>query len=328
MNSHLSSVALVGVASSFADSEFSLLFDNQPEHIAVPRKLKRYMAPAAINSLTATSEALAHISLAERATEVGIYTSQTGYGSPFYSEFSAALPESADSAAQTFKALWSSERVNPFLITNALNNNLLGISGLNWQLNGDACAFIRDQLGAFGALQEAIVAIDAGECQLAIVAIAGNSNDPLAKWLQDSESEMAEKVTNGATTLILASEEWLSKTGHKAVARLSILASGYHLNTEQLNTLIAEYLKPSHFLSYYIESAKGKNRLLADALASCNVANHHLNSYSGSDICPGVVTSVACNLSTLRKQNHSTGVCVNCDQAGFYSFVRIENESL
>lgn len=325
-NSH--SIALVGYASSYAENEFALLLDNQPEHIKVPRKLKRYMAPFTINSLTATTTALADLTLTERAKDVGIYTSQTGYSNPFYAEFSAALPSNTESAEETFKALWLSERVNPFLITNALNNNLLGVSGLNWQLNGDACAFIRDQFGAFGALQEAMTAIAVGECQLAIVAVGGSSKDPLSQWFDGTESDITTANLQGATSLVLASDDWLLNHGKQALARLTLVASGYDLNTEQLTSLMTHYVKPSQFLSFYIDSGKDKNRSLMQGLMSLDMPIQPLNSFTGSDICPSIITSIACNLFALRKQKHGQGISVNCDQAGFYSFVRIENESL
>jgi hypothetical protein len=228
----------------------------------------------------------------------------------------------------TFKQVWDCSRVNPFIVTNGLNNNLLGVTGLQWALNGDACAFIRDQFGSHGALQEAAFSLKAGYCDLAMVAVAGSEADGLARYLNSVDGEilnLQEDISQGAVSLILASQNWCKEQSVTPKAKITLLSSGYLLDPSITEKLCAEEVDMvTHYIEQGVHSVRLKD-LVCDIKAQEKV---NLGHYSGSELCPGIVTTLMAGIAQLKKNSLKTGIALDCDAAGFYSLVRIENESL
>ncbi|MDV5172358.1 hypothetical protein R2X38_25480 [Photobacterium rosenbergii] len=166
--------------------------------------------------------ALGQQALCEKAT---LYTSQSGYQHPDFDDFVDALKGwDRDGDPSLIATLWQSRQVNPFLITRALSNNLVGIISQIWKLKNDGVAFIRDQVGSAAALDEAFFQLQAGYADVAIVVISGCAEDCYSA-VAEQKPFPANAEHSGAAVLILESESHATERGASVQAWLEDYSS-------------------------------------------------------------------------------------------------------
>ncbi|MGR5063616.1 hypothetical protein [Photobacterium sp. DNB22_13_2] len=226
-----SAIAITGVGIVLPESEPISDGKELTESSLIPRKLRRFAArsiPASVSAcqLAVEMSALGEDNLREKAT---LYTSQSGYQHPDFDDFIDAL-KGWDQYGDTslIATLWKSRQVNPFLITRALSNNVVGLISQVWQLKNDGVAFIRDQAGSAAALDEACFQLRGGYADVAMVVMSGCAEDCYSAVAEQKPFPRHDENC-GAAVLILESEKHATQRGAIVQAWLD----NYFLNAAQ-----------------------------------------------------------------------------------------------
>ncbi|ASA56073.1 beta-ketoacyl synthase N-terminal-like domain-containing protein [Vibrio gazogenes] len=300
-------IAILGYGAVFPRGEFNVKFSTQEttneRQKPISRQIKRAMSPSAASAITATEHALsmAKFDPEDKKGRVGLYAGQYGYLNPTLSDFQAALDESdlSDSAdhVQVFRELWYSNRVSPFLLTNILNNNILGMLSLHWGITGDSGAFIRDSLGSTCALQDAVDNLRYGECDIAVVACAGSQESDLGR--QSFTHPHSDEF--GAVTLILARADEV-KPEH-VQGYLEFFDYGFsHLHlSEQIQSYLSR--EDVQGLSHDLHHYAGSDSWLQDIPATASLKQFDFCQVGGTRGCPGILASIVAALQFYQNQS-------------------------
>lgn len=228
-----SAIAITGFGVALPGLEASPDGQNQSVEALIPRRLRRFSSrgtPAAVKAcqLAVESSGLEEQTLRDRAT---LYTAQSGYQHPDFDDFIDAL-KGWDRHGDTslIATLWQSRQVNPFLITRALSNNVVGLISQIWQLKNDGVAFIRDQAGSAAALDEACFQLQGGYADVAIVVMSGCAEDCYSA-VAEQKPFPRNDANSGAAVLILESEQHATQRGADVQAWLD----DYTSNAGQAN---------------------------------------------------------------------------------------------
>ncbi|WP_340617268.1 hypothetical protein [Xenorhabdus entomophaga] len=150
-------------------------------------KLRRFYSRGTEKCLIATRKLLlsAGLDIDDPAIKFGLYATQYGYLHPMPCELLPEWePDEIRSENDIYQAMWTSERVNPFLITLSLSNNLLGVLSQELGLQGDCASFLRGNTGLLSAFKEAELLLNNGVIDYALVVASG-----MGKVLQSDDPE-------------------------------------------------------------------------------------------------------------------------------------------
>ncbi|MEX0446960.1 hypothetical protein [Xenorhabdus sp. SGI246] len=140
------------------------------------KKIRRFYSTGTKKGLISTRKSLisAKLDISDPKIRFGLYTTQYGYLHPLPSEL---LPENeqikASNTNNIFQTIWQCERVNPFLITLSLSNNLLGVLSQELKLQCDCASFLRGNLGLLSAFREAELCLNNDLIDYALVVASG-----------------------------------------------------------------------------------------------------------------------------------------------------------
>lgn len=107
-------------------------------------------------------------------SQIGLYMSQYGYLHPNVDDLLGNLDfANLEDLDQVFSVLWTTTKINPFLVTISLSNNLLGLVSQELDVRGDCASFLRGNIGLISAFQEAELMFQLGKLDYALVVISG-----------------------------------------------------------------------------------------------------------------------------------------------------------
>ncbi len=168
------------------------------------RKFERFSCRSGAEAISACERAfsMAKIDTNNLGDRFGLYVNQAGHQHSDIDDYHDAINQWREKQKNEslLKHLWQSRSVSPFLAIKGLGNNLLGMISIFFNLRGDCCAFVRDEVGAISALKEAMFNLQHGYIDTALVVSAGSSCDYLEKPFS-KENEQAGFA--GAVALIL-----------------------------------------------------------------------------------------------------------------------------
>lgn len=105
---------------------------------------------------------------------LGIYTSQYSYLHPNVDNLLGSIDfANIEPLERIYSVLWTSAKINPFLVTLSLSNNLLGLVSQELNIQGDCASFLRGNIGLLSAFQEAEFMLRLGKLDYALVVISG-----------------------------------------------------------------------------------------------------------------------------------------------------------
>ena len=191
------------------------------------RRLKRFSAPAGEQAFTASRHVfeMAGVEPENVGESFGLYTNQAG--SADIENYRDGLDQWLLSGDPILENLWQSKFVNPFLAIRSLSNNLLGLMSVLWSFRGDCCAFIRDQVGAASALDEAIFNLQQNYIDTALVLTAGTNLDHFEAKFKGFDKHFEPEC--GAVALLLKRQD---DNELSAIAELSDMTHGYQFNSD------------------------------------------------------------------------------------------------
>ncbi|WEM44642.1 hypothetical protein PTW35_25620 (plasmid) [Photobacterium sp. DA100] len=232
-----SAIAITGFGLVLPKSSSNHDAQNQTVPELIPRKLRRFSTRSIPTAVAACHQAVESCGLDEKTLceKVALYTAQSGYQHPDFDDFADALKGWDRHVEPSLLAtLWQSRQVNPFLITKALSNNLIGIISQIWRLKNDGVAFIRDQAGSAAALDEAYFQLSSGYAEVAMVVMSGCDEDCYTAVAEQRPLPINTEHT-GAAVLILESEAHAKRRGANVQAWINSFSSNSQENTPWLD---------------------------------------------------------------------------------------------
>ncbi|PHM62431.1 hypothetical protein [Xenorhabdus ishibashii] len=210
-------------------------------------KLRRFYSTGTKKGIISTRRALiaSGLNISDPKIKFGLYTTQYGYLHPLPSEL---LPEHEQAKAHhskhIYQTIWECERVNPFLITLSLSNNLLGILSQELNLQCDCAAFLRGNLGLLSAFSEAELCLNNHLIDYALVVASG-----IGSITQDIQSEFSGGSIEFGATFILTRVENQAPQGNSHLIDIPYLYQNYSERNYAAETLffikdIADRIKP------------------------------------------------------------------------------------
>jgi len=237
---HIDKIAIVGKAALFPDGDFGDLFSSPQTDgesiFPISRRIKRYMATGISSALEISKSAFlsAGVNPLDKSDNIGIYAGQYGYLHPNLNEFIPAFVEDNPTTVEdAFRCVWNSSKVSPFIITTALNNNLLGLLSLHWGIAGDSSALLRDSLCSVNAISEAIYALQQKSCDIALAICSGAES---ASFVNDSNNSETRRIVcndpeTGVVAIILKRLSEAEQDGDHIEAVIDQVFSEYDLNS-------------------------------------------------------------------------------------------------
>lgn len=105
---------------------------------------------------------------------IGLYCTQFGYLHPNCDDFIGKIETSSlKTKEELFYFIWNSHKINPFLVTLSLSNNLLGLASQELGVKFDCASFLRGNIGLLAAFQEAKLALNSQRVEYALVMASG-----------------------------------------------------------------------------------------------------------------------------------------------------------
>lgn len=152
---------------------------------AVPHKLRRFGTEPSYWAVHAAGQAMAAsgIEWADLPeTRRGLFAGQGDYTSPNIMSLQRALTasdqgEGIDLPSLTAEALYR-RGADPFMSIKGLANNALALISLTHRFRGPGAAFVQNESAGIGALQQALLALHAGLCDVALVVACGSYMEP------------------------------------------------------------------------------------------------------------------------------------------------------
>lgn len=330
---HSEKIAIVGKAALFPDGKFGSQFSSQQNgnEITVPvtRKLKRYMS-ASIPSAIKVSEYAFHaagINPLDREKNIGIYAGQYGYLHPHLEEFIPAFIETHPDSMQTaFKDAWESSKVNPFIVTNMLNNNLLGLLSLHWGIAGDCAALVRDSLSAVAAIQEAMFSLQQQFCDVALVICAGADSD---LFLDDLINTKAQEIRLkapeiGAVAFVLKLLKHAEKDADPIEGVIEKVFSEYDFDT-MMKKICADKINNSdyHQVIYDFPMQDDFSSFESFQQTENAVEFENLSDIEGDRGCPGLMSVLFAAL-TKQTTSQTSFLAISGSKNQHYSAINIQ----
>jgi len=304
---HVDKIAIVGKAALFPDGDFGNLFSSPQTDgdsiLPISRKIKRYMATGISSAIEVSESAFlsAGVNPLDKSDNIGIYAGQYGYLHPDPNEFIPAFVEDNPTTVEdAFRCAWSSSKVSPFIITTALNNNLLGLLSLHWGIAGDSSALLRDSLCSVNAISEAIYALQQNSCDIALATCSGAES---VSFVNDSNNSETKQVVyddpeTGVVAIILKRLSEAEQNGDHIEAVIDQVFSEYDLNSllEKINVDIQKEnrcKKIVHDLSLKTDCELAQEFLQT----KLSISFEDLAVISGERGCPGLLSVLFAALS-------------------------------
>lgn len=157
----------------------------QASRDAVPYKLRRYGTEPSYWAVHAAEQAMAASGIdwaGVPETRRGLFTGQGDYTSPNIMSLQRALTaidqgDEIDLSSLTAEALYR-RGADPFMSIKGLANNALALISLTHRFRGPGAAFVQNESAGIGALQQALFALHAGQCDVALVVACGSYMEP------------------------------------------------------------------------------------------------------------------------------------------------------
>lgn len=159
---------------------------NSPEkaslHIELSlKKNRRFFSIGTLNGILSAKKMFSRLALTDQQIthDTGIYCTQFGYLHPDFNDLLAKIDTRIlDGQEVLFNTIWHSNKINPFLITRALSNNLLGLVSQELGIKSDCAAFLRGNTGLLAALREAQLSLYCNKVDYALVMASGVTDKP------------------------------------------------------------------------------------------------------------------------------------------------------
>lgn len=159
------------------DTKFIDSYENHTSLIDIEKKKnRRFYAKGTELGILAAKQLWNkyNIQLNMTTSRIGIYTSQYSYLHPNTNDLFGTLDlANIESLEQIYSVLWTTSKINPFLVTLSLSNNLLGLVSQELNVRGDCASFLRGNIGLISAFQEAEFMLRIGKLDCALVVISG-----------------------------------------------------------------------------------------------------------------------------------------------------------
>ncbi|PHM50473.1 hypothetical protein [Xenorhabdus miraniensis] len=213
-------------------------------------KLRRFYSRGTEKCLIATRKLLlsAGLDIDDPTIKFGLYATQYGYLHPMPCEL---LPEwesdEIRSENDIYQTMWTSEQVNPFLITLSLSNNLLGVLSQELGLQGDCASFLRGNMGLLSAFKEAELLLNNGVIDYALVVASG-----MGRVGGAPQSDASETFVEFGVTFILTR----SALEDYPIIDIASLSRMYHEGSYSVETLnfindIAEVMSSTELIENF-----------------------------------------------------------------------------
>ncbi len=153
------------------------------------KKNRRFFSVGTLNGILSAKAMLSRLTLMDEQIthRTGVYCTQYGYLHPDFNDLLVKVDTQNIANQNTlFKTLWHSNKINPFLITLSLSNNLLGLVSQELGIKSDCAAFLRGNTGLLAALREARLLLYCNKVDYALVMASGVADNTSSK-LQKKE---------------------------------------------------------------------------------------------------------------------------------------------
>lgn len=318
-------LAITGYSGLFPSAAFTGQFGgiclSDADKHQVSRKLKRYMSDATPAAIQAAEIALEQAELDQLSrSKLGLYVAQYGYLHPHLKDFIATFSQTTPaSAAQAFTDAWHSSRVSPFVVTQMLNNNLLGLLSLHLQQAADCAALVRDELAAATALEEAAFNLQQQYCQQALVLCAGANNDLLAMQALSAGQPLSLADPQVAAVALLLQPLSALPAGQKAQGVIQQICGSFSL---------PDLLADLHQRFFAVQNT---DLLLLDVTSAVDAAlvqqafdwpEQQITSlapWRDQVACPGLLSTVFCGLNQFKSSSYQRFIAVSVGSEGYCS---------
>ena len=216
------------------------------------RRLQRFACRAGPQAITASQLAfdMAGVKPEELGERLGLYTNQAGQQHSDIDDYQAGFAK-YQKTESVIDYIWNGKHASPFLAIKGLSNNLIGLISILWSLRGDCAAFVRDQVGAASALDEALFNLQHGYIDSALVITAGTAADYFEIEMQ-RQTTSASKLNRhshpdnecGAVALFLQRQQ---NEVLPVIAELSDMQHGYQSKTENADSPQVNFPNASGF---------------------------------------------------------------------------------
>ncbi|MBU1621194.1 MAG: hypothetical protein KJ556_00475 [Gammaproteobacteria bacterium] len=320
-------LAITGYSGLFPSAAFTGQFGGLcltgSDDYSVSRKLKRYMSDATPAAIQAAELALDQAGLDQTSrSKLGLYVAQYGYLHPHLKDFIATFSHTKPgTAAQAFVDAWHSSRVSPFVVTQMLNNNLLGLLSLHLQQTADCAALVRDELAAATALEEAAFNLQQLYCQQALVVCAGAQQDLLAmQRLSAGEALSLAAPPVAAIACVLQPLSSLP-SGQSTQGVIQQLCGSFSLPDllTELRQMVPVVQTTDLLLLDVISAADAG--LVQQALGWPDSQLIALRQWRDQMGCPGLLSAVFCGLNQLKSTSYQRFIAISVGSEGYCSAV-------
>ncbi|QCT19982.1 hypothetical protein FEM41_10105 [Jejubacter calystegiae] len=151
--------------------------EKETSHIELTlKKNRRFFSIGTLNGILSAKKMFSRLTLTDEqiTRSTGIYCTQFGYLHPDFNDLLAKIDTRAlDDQGTLFNTMWYSNKINPFLLTRSLSNNLLGLVSQEFGIKSDCAAFLRDNTGLLAALREAQLSLYCNKVDYALVMASG-----------------------------------------------------------------------------------------------------------------------------------------------------------
>ncbi|WP_316426003.1 hypothetical protein [Klebsiella oxytoca] len=151
--------------------------ESETPHIELSlKKNRRFFSIGTLNGILSAKNIFSRLKLTEEqlTRRTGIYCAQFGYLHPNFDDLLGKIDtQSLNGKDGLFNTIWHSNKINPFLITLSLSNNLLGLVSQELGMKSDCAAFLRGNTGLLAALREAQLSLSCNKVDYALVMASG-----------------------------------------------------------------------------------------------------------------------------------------------------------
>lgn len=144
------------------------------------KKNHRFYSAGTLQGIQSAKNLVDRLNLTDVQIEqrTGIYCSQFGYLHPNFDDFlKVGETSSLNCVGDFYYSIWNSHKLNPFLVTLSLSNNLLGLTSQELKMKTDCASFLRGNIGFLAALNEARLSLNYKNIDYALIMASGISCD-------------------------------------------------------------------------------------------------------------------------------------------------------
>ncbi|REF27533.1 hypothetical protein BDD26_2321 [Xenorhabdus cabanillasii] len=214
----------------------NLNYEKDDNELIKNKKLRRYYSTGTKKGIISTRKALisACLDVSDPKIRFGLYTTQYGYLHPLPSELLPVHEQTKiNNSNSIYQAIWECERVNPFLITLSLSNNLLGVLSQELSLQCDCASFLRGNLGLLSAFSEAELCLNNNLIDYALVVASG-----IGSVTQNTQSGFSGEFVEFAVTFILTRVENQVPQDNSHIIDITCLHQNYREGNYAAETIL------------------------------------------------------------------------------------------